>query len=292
MLRRPTLALAAAVLLPVAALANSCVHECRLECLWADYLAHAKEAAEDMERAAHYDGTAADGYQQALDAAQAELESFVPSIEGIVQGEILGEVCDGVLAQMQRVERVMQAVMGIQGGLVLERMAQVARRNAAWNWRIAKGRLTRYRWCCKNKPPEAPEDIAPPPTPPQPPTRPPAKTGGGGSGERPPLGHGKLDDIRLARQRAKGSEAPPRKELALQRPGGEVFWNVVATGKSPAATRAAKTELRALCQHPDEMVRYEALRALKTHAPDASETREALQLLRTDPSRSIQDMAR
>lgn len=120
-----------------------------------------------MERAAHYDGGAAEGCQQDLDAAQGELESFLPSIQGIVEEGLIGEFCAKLKAQLERTERAMNALMGIQGAGVLEAMGIVARRNAAWNWRIAKGRLARTKWCCKNQPPKVPADVAPPPAEPR-----------------------------------------------------------------------------------------------------------------------------
>lgn len=241
---RVPVVLAAALGLALAGSAPAnCVLECDLACLWREYLAKAKESADDMARAQHYaDGEAA-GYQQALDAAQGELESMIPSIEGMIEEGIIGEACSKIKGQLERLNRVYNALTGLQGAPVLNRMAKIARDEAARNWRIARGRLVRYRWCCKNKKPKpSPPDPAPPPTPEEEPQA------------TPVLTPGTLDQVKAARDRAKAGGTVGAADLAPTLHGRVLFWNLVALHRAGGNPRLAP-QVAALGRHADELVK-------------------------------------
>jgi hypothetical protein len=279
----------------------SCVSDCDLACLWAEYLAFAREAADDMARAAHYSGGAADGYQQALDAARGELDAMVPSLEGMIQEGVIGEVCSNLLGQLERAGRAMEALVGIQGAGVLEAMAKVARRNAAWNWRIAKGRLTRYKWCCKNRPAAPPEDQVPPPTePPEPKVLPPVTTE---SGERrEPLSDATLDAIEAARDRYRSGGAVSVRDLGAGLHSRVLFWNVAAHRNS-AADRAAGSMSAAaystdkgacfadLAAHPDALLAHEAVHVVQQRAPNSDQAQAALRKAAQHSSPEVKALA-
>lgn len=159
---------------------------CDVEAIWEDYLEHAKESARLYARAAGADNAAAQQYQNALDAAAEEAKSMMLGMGDGLGGDRPGQTGAAARAckalkkltgQLQRMERAIQALVGIQGGGVLERMAQVNRKDARVAWIKARRSLRRYRECCKANQPDPPED---PPPPPEPTTTPgPISSGGG-----------------------------------------------------------------------------------------------------------------
>lgn len=190
----PAFVLAAALVLVPGSGRADIWDRCDLEALWESYLENAKEAGRLYQRAAGQDDAAARGYQQALDAAVEEAKSVFGGAVGDALGggdhaNASGRFADAckrfaaVMNQMERVERAINALIGIQGAGVLQAMAKANRMEAHAAWRKARRDLRRYRECCKALPKDPPRDPAPPPSPPNPPEPPvtggPISSGGG-----------------------------------------------------------------------------------------------------------------
>lgn len=139
----------AALLVPSIASAT-CFDRCELDCLWEEYLEKAQESIDDARRAERFQSAAGDAYGAALDAAQAQLDAVIDAVNPVSlpsATDALPPLAQRVMSYFTTANNLLNGLGNVQGGLVLERMGQIAMENSGRSWAQALRALNRHKEC-------------------------------------------------------------------------------------------------------------------------------------------------
>lgn len=299
----------------------------KCKALWNNYRYWSQESVNAAERASNWNAGAANGYQSALDAARDQLDSMTPEMPSFPSSAgdaaamgvdlLTGGLSGAVQSALATQGRLMQALIGIQGAGVLERMAQIAMRNSGTYWQNALNELNEWKRSCPPVPPTPPASPPPPDRPPFPSDGDALKDGSWLTGRKSVFKPAPAPDARAARLlTVKLADSTPyvrhRAARALARaPGAAIagvlpetgaglksmdreirFWSVVSLAKAGAPARALAGELAPLCGDADELVRVAAIQALaKLGAAADPAARAALERAKADASAEVRGAA-